>query len=103
MLETPSEIAIDLGKRVRACRAALGWTQIGAAERAGISYRTWRRLETEGKASIDDLIRAAIALRCEHTLKALFPPPAAHSMDSLLEMQRGAAKRSRRDGKGERR
>ena len=98
MLETPSEIATDLGKRVRACRGALGWTQVAAAERAGISYRTWRRLETEGKASIDDLIRAAIALRCEHTLKALFPPPAANSMDSLLEMQRGAAKRSRRGG-----
>ena len=103
MLETPTEIAIDLGKRVRACRDALGWTQVAAAERAGVSYRTWRRLETEGKASIDDLIRAAVALRCEHTLKALFPPPAANSMDGLLEMQRGAAKRSRRGHKGERR
>ena len=50
---------------------------------------------------VDDLVRAAIALRCEHTLKALFPPPAANSMDSLLEMQRGAAKRNHvGDGRG---
>ena len=103
MLETPGELAIDLGRRVRACRGALGWTQVAAAERAGISYRTWRRLETEGKASVDDLIRAAIALRCEHTLEALFPPPAANSMDRLLEMQRGAARRSGRGDKAERR
>ena len=104
MLETPVEMAVDLGKRVRACRDAFGWTQAAAAERAGISYRTWRRLETEGKASIDDLIRAAIALRCEHMLKALFPPPFANNMDSLLERQRDTVRYSRRsDNKVERR
>jgi transcriptional regulator with XRE-family HTH domain len=91
MLETPVELAAALGKRIRACRNALGWTQVAAAERAGISYRTWRRLEAEGKASIDDLIRAAIALRCDQTLGELFPPPVATSMDSLLEQQRRAA------------
>lgn len=104
MLETPGEMAVDLGKRIRACRDALGWTQAAAAERAGISYRTWRRLETAGKASIDDLVRAAIALRCEHTLKALFPPLSANNMDSLLERQRDIGRYSRRrDTKAERR
>jgi transcriptional regulator with XRE-family HTH domain len=93
-------MAIDLGKRIRACRDALGWTQAAAAERAGVSYRTWRRLETQGTASIDDLIRAAVALRCEQTLKALFPPPAANDMDSLLKRQRGAARTSRRGDAG---
>ena len=92
MLQTPIEMAIDLGKRIRACRDARGWTQAAAAERAGVSYRTWRRMETQGKASIDDLIRAAIALGCEHSLEALFPAPAAHSMDSLLERQRSTAR-----------
>lgn len=95
MLETPSELAVGLGLRIRACRMALGWTQAVAAERAGVSYRTWRRLESEGKASIDDLIRAAIALRVEHTLDALFPPPAATSLDSLLAQQRDPPRRAR--------
>jgi transcriptional regulator with XRE-family HTH domain len=95
MLETPAELAVDLGQRVRACRAALGWTQAESAERAGVSYRTWRRLEAEGKASIDDLIRAAIALRVEHTLQALFPQPAATDLDSFLAQQRGTARRAR--------
>lgn len=32
--------------------------------------RTWRRLETQGKASIEDLIKATLALRCEEALGA---------------------------------
>jgi transcriptional regulator with XRE-family HTH domain len=87
MFETPLEIAAAIGVRVRARRLGLNWSQAEAANRAGVSYRTWRRMETEGKASIDDLVRAAIALRCEQDLKALFPEPAAISMDALLERQ----------------
>lgn len=87
MFETSPEIAAAIGGRVRARRLGMGWSQAEAADRAGVAYRTWRRMETEGKASIDDLIRAAIALRCEQDLKALFPEPAATSMDALLERQ----------------
>ncbi|WP_184021081.1 helix-turn-helix domain-containing protein [Sphingobium boeckii] len=87
MFETPFELAQAIGARIRSRRLILGWTQAEVAERSGISYRTWRRLEAEGKASIDDLVRAAIALRCEEGLKTLFPEPSASSMDALLERQ----------------
>lgn len=66
---------------------ALGWPQQEAAQRSGVAYRTWRRLETQGKASIEDLIKAALALRCEEALVALFPEPAAASLDDLLKSQ----------------
>lgn len=88
MLYTPVELATSLGDRIRARRKAMGMTQADSASRAGVSYRTWRRMEGEGKASIDDLVRAAIALRCEDALDALFPPPVAVSMDALLSDQR---------------
>ncbi|MFT4055739.1 MAG: helix-turn-helix transcriptional regulator [Novosphingobium sp.] len=90
MFRTPAEIAEVLGNRIRARRLALGWGQAEAASRAGVSYSTWRRMEAEGKASIDDLVRAAIALRCEQDLKALFPEPVATSMDALLVRQQKA-------------
>lgn len=80
----------SLGQRIKTRRLALGLTQKAAAERSGIAYRTWRRLEGEAKASIEDLVRAAIALRCEQDLARLFPEPAASSMDELLERQRQA-------------
>lgn len=91
MFETPVEIAQSIGTRIRARRLALGLSQVEAAARAGVAYRTWRRLEAEGRASIDDLVRASIALRCEQNLKALFPEPAASSMDALLERQQKEA------------
>jgi len=93
MLKTAPELATDLGARIRARRLGLGWSQTEAAARAGVAYRTWRRLESEGRASIDDLVRAALALRCEQGLEALFPEPAAASIDDLLARQ--AATRSR--------
>jgi len=96
MFETPIEMAQAIGHRIRVRRLAMGWGQVEAADRAGVSYRTWRRLETEGKASIDDLVRAAIALRCEQDLKALFPEPPAASMDELLERQKKAGNRANR-------
>ena len=80
----------SLGQRIKMRRLALGLTQKAAAERSGVAYRTWRRLEGEAKASIEDMVRAAIALRCEHDLARLFPEPAASSMDELLERQRQA-------------
>ena len=87
MFETPLEMAQAIGAHIRVRRLGFGWGQAEAADRAGVSYRTWRRMETEGKASIDDLVRAAITLRCEQDLKTLFPEPAATSMDALLERQ----------------
>lgn len=94
MLKTPIELMQDLGKRIGVRRKALGWTQVVAAERAGVSYRTWRRLETAGQASIEDLARASVALRCEECLEALFPEPAASSLDELLRGQKMQARRS---------
>jgi transcriptional regulator with XRE-family HTH domain len=88
MLETSAELTVTLGRRIKARRLGMGYTQADAAARAGVAYRTWRRLESEGKASIEDLIRAAIALRCERDVALLFPEPAATSMDALLRQQK---------------
>ena len=71
----------------RARRLGLGLAQQGAARRAGVAYRTWRRLETEGRASIEDMIKAGLALRCEDALEELFSAPPATSLDELLKLQ----------------
>lgn len=91
MLETPAELLRDLAGRIKARRVALGWPQREAAQRAGVAYRTWRRLETEGRASLEDMVKAAVALRCEDAVGALFPLPAATSLDALLAQQTASA------------
>uniref|UniRef100_B0T6I1 Helix-turn-helix domain protein n=1 Tax=Caulobacter sp. (strain K31) TaxID=366602 RepID=B0T6I1_CAUSK len=94
MLKTSSELLQELGRRIGARRKALGWTQQAAADRSGVNYRTWRRLESMGQASIEDMVKAAVALRCEESLEDLFPVPAASSLDELLLQQRAQARRS---------
>jgi len=91
MLYTPSELTRQIGHRIRKRRTALGWTQVQAASRAGIAYRTWRRLEGEGKASLEDMVKAAVALRAEDALAQLFPEPEARNLDELLARQRSEA------------
>lgn len=87
MFRTSAELAQDLADQIKARRLALGLTQQEAAQRSGVAYRTWRRLETQAKASVEDLIKAAIALRCEETLAMLFPETPAASLDDLLKHQ----------------
>jgi transcriptional regulator with XRE-family HTH domain len=94
MLKTSVEQMKELGQRIGARRKAIGWTQQAAAERSGVAYRTWRRLEGLGQASIEDLVKAAVALRCEEGLEGLFPAPAASSLDDLLRQQKAQARRS---------
>ncbi len=94
MLKTSAELLEELGQRIVARRKALGWTQQAAAERSGVNYRTWRRLEGMGQASIEDLVKAAVALRCEEGLEVLFPVPAASSLDELLRQQKAQVRRS---------
>ena len=96
MLESPSELTRQIGQRIRKRRATLGWTQVEAASRAGVAYRTWRRLEDEGKASIEDMVKAAVALRAEDALAQLFPEPEARNLDELLARQRSEAARKGR-------
>lgn len=97
MLQTPLEIVHELARRIKARRLALGWPQLEAAQRAGVAYRTWRRLETEGQASLEDMVKAAVALRCEEGLATLFPLPAAANLDAILAQQAaGAATRPAR-------
>jgi len=92
MLKTPQELLHELGEAIRARRLGQGWSQSEAASRAGVGLRTWRRLETVGQATIETLVNAAIALRCEEGLSQLFPAPAANSLDDLLVRQASAAK-----------
>lgn len=84
MIFTPTELTEQLGSSIKARRISQNMTQAEAAKRSGVSYATWRRLETSGSASIEDLVRAAIVLRCEAELQHLFPMPQAATIDELL-------------------
>lgn len=91
VLKTPAELLLDLGAALRGRRIAQGWSQRDAAERSGVSYSSWRRLEVGGGGSTEHLAMAAIALRCEDNFANLFPTPSAASLDALLARQTAEA------------
>jgi transcriptional regulator with XRE-family HTH domain len=88
MLKTAPELLADLGNAIRARRVAQNRSQIEAARRAGMSKSTWQRLETTGQATTENLVSAALALRCEDGFAQLFPAQLPQNMDELLELQR---------------
>jgi transcriptional regulator with XRE-family HTH domain len=91
MLRTPIELQQELGKTMRIRRILQGWSQSEAAKRAGMGVSTWKRMESGGGGHIENLINAALALRCEETLEGIFPAPAASSIDDLLARQVAAS------------
>jgi transcriptional regulator with XRE-family HTH domain len=91
MLKTPEELRQELGQAVRKRRIGQRLPQEEAAKRAGMGLSTWKRMEAHGPSLVENLINAAITLRCEEGLSQLFPPPAASSLDELLKRQATAA------------
>jgi transcriptional regulator with XRE-family HTH domain len=91
MLKTPLELQADLGKAIRTRRVLKGLSQSEAAKRVGVGLSTWKRMEAGRGGQIENLINAAIALRCEECLAELFPAPAASSIEELLARQAAAA------------
>jgi transcriptional regulator with XRE-family HTH domain len=87
MLETPEELRLELGQAIRARRIGQGWSQEEAATRAGMGLSTWKRMEAHGPSLVENLINAAIVLRCEDGLGQLFPAPVASNLDELLRRQ----------------
>jgi transcriptional regulator with XRE-family HTH domain len=95
MLNTPQELREELGRAIRLRRLRQGWSQEEAATRAGMGLSTWKRMEANGPSLVENLINAALALRCEDGISQLFPPPAASTLDELLRRQSDAVTKTR--------
>ncbi len=83
---TADEILAALGARVRAHRLAQDLPQSELATMAGLSLGALRKLERDGRCSLETLIRIAQALGLTDELAALFVP----KRQSIAEMERVA-------------
>jgi transcriptional regulator with XRE-family HTH domain len=92
---SPHDVALTLAKRAREARLASDLTQAGLASRAGVSVGSLKRFEQTGAASLEAVIRIAIALRADQGFDALFQPPQFNSLDELTE-SKTVRKRGRR-------
>lgn len=73
-----------LGERARQLRLVHKLQQAELATRAGIGVATVRRFEKTGTASIENVLRIAMALSAEAAFDKLFEAPAYASLDEAL-------------------
>ena len=67
------ELQQILGAKIKETRIDIGrFTQKEQAQAAGVPYSTYRRIELQGKGSIEDLIKILISLGKVSDLNALF-------------------------------
>jgi transcriptional regulator with XRE-family HTH domain len=96
-LLTPSEIALELGRRVEALRLANDWRRATLAERTGVSVSTIQRFERTGKITLEHLLQLADTLGRIEDFASLFQPGPARSLDELeRRMSAPSPKRGRR-------
>ena len=95
-LMSSNEIALALAQRLRARRLAQKWTQVGLAQRSGVSLGTLKRFESTGQISLASLLQLAQALDALAGIEALFQPPAYQTLDDVLQVDEPKRKRGSR-------
>jgi transcriptional regulator with XRE-family HTH domain len=83
------EVLQRLAFRVRQARRRANWTQPEIARRSGVTLRTYKRFEQNGKGSIETLVKVAYALGRGLAIDVLFQAePALATMEQRLERLR---------------
>jgi len=96
-VQSPSEIAVVIARRVKALRLDRGWTQEEAAQRSGLALATYRQFERTGQLSLERLLRLAVVLDALEGFDHLFVRPLARSLSELEQLaERQTRKRGRR-------
>lgn len=75
-----------IGQRIRTARLGGGESQHDFAKRAGVPLRTYKRLESNGQASLQTFVRVLRTIGRAHYLVSLFgndaPPQRVHATRS---------------------
>jgi transcriptional regulator with XRE-family HTH domain len=84
-LLSPPEICEAMASRLRETRLLANLSQKGLAERAGVSLGTLKRFEHTGQASLEAVVRLAVALGVEDQFENVFRLPKYKSIDEVIE------------------
>ncbi len=78
------ETLIALGQRARRLRILGNLQQQELAKRSGLGVATLVRFERSGRASIENVLRIAVALGAEASFDRLFEEPKYRNLDDAL-------------------
>lgn len=83
-MDSYSLVLQDLGRRARQLRLLRNFQQKEVARRAGVTPGTVHRFEATGRASMESVLRIAMALSADAPIAKLFEPPKYLSIDEAL-------------------
>ena len=90
--QSPDEIAVALGERIRGLRLAAGQTQAAAASKAGVSERSLRDLENGQGSTVQTLVRVLKAIDALDFLDTIAPEPTLSPLQRLKGRSRRRAR-----------
>lgn len=82
--ETPSEIAMNLAKRIKRIRKRKKITQVQLANRCNVSYGALKKFEQTGEIALVSLIKIAMELNVSDEINELFTKPVYQSIDEVI-------------------
>ncbi|MBR4628872.1 MAG: helix-turn-helix transcriptional regulator [Treponema sp.] len=85
---TAPEIAEEIASRVRQRRKERHFTQKEMAERAGMSFASYKRFEQQHEIAFSSLIKIAIALDFENDFDKLFATPHFSTIEELIASEK---------------
>lgn len=84
MWETPSEVALNLAKRIKKIRKRKKITQVQLAQKCNVSYGALKKFEQTGEISLVSLIKIAMELNVSDEINDLFTNPVYMSIDEVI-------------------
>lgn len=90
-----NEICTVIGYRLKTERLRLGLTQAFVAGSAGVSLRTYKRLEAAGQGAIDTFVAVLRVMNRLRALEVMLPAPSLPPRDTPVEKLERLRKRVR--------
>lgn len=88
LLETPGEMAENVGKRFRKTRMAKKITMKTLSEKSGVPYSTLRRFESSGEISFLSLVKITSAIGEDNQITNLFAESVPASIEEVIRGNR---------------
>jgi len=85
LFQTPNELQASLGERLKRLRLNRNLDQKSTAEKAGISERALRNLESGHGSTVETLLRVLKALDYLQGIDMLAPEPGVNPLDLLRQ------------------
>ena len=89
-----AEVALELGRRLKAQRLAQNLQQTELAARAGVARGTVQNLEAKGQCSLESLVRIVRVLGLVEDLARMFELKAPQSVAELARIEQSERQRA---------